>query len=103
MRMIEQLLSAVSCGPPPQIANGTEFGGFPNTPGATARYFCDFGTNLVGNRTISCRDAGTWDDPPMCVPQSVCAYELMYIYPTIRLLYSTWSPNSCSSLLYIST
>ena len=62
----------VDCGPPPQIANGTVIGGFFTSVGNTASYFCDFGTNLVGNSTITCQDDGTWEDPPMCVLPGEC-------------------------------
>ena len=65
--------SSVDCGPPPQIVNGTVFsGGIFTSVGRTARYRCNFGTNLVGNSTITCQDDGTWEDPPMCVLPGEC-------------------------------
>ena len=62
---------SVDCGPSPQIANATSIGGtFFTSVGDEVRYYCDFGTTLVGNATIVCLDDGTWSDPPMCIPPS---------------------------------
>ena len=55
------------CGFPPQVTNGNVYYRIFASVGSVARYYCDFGTNLVGNRTIVCQDDGTWEDPPMCV------------------------------------
>ena len=67
-----QLFFSADCGPPPQIANGTARTGMSYTvyehPTTTAYYYCNVGARLVGNRSIDCRDDGTWEDPPMCVP-----------------------------------
>ena len=66
--------SLVDCGPPPEIANGSarafdtiHYGFGLRTVAAS---FCNRGARLVGNSTIDCRDDGTWEDPPMCVPLS---------------------------------
>ena len=71
--MYIQLSFSVECGPPPQIANGTASiistsGSVSGSRTTAAYYFCNGGARLVGNSTIDCRDDGTWEDPPMCVP-----------------------------------
>ena len=68
-----QLFFSVDCGPPPKIANGTAnvISTSDSVSGSriiAAYYLCNGGATLVGNRTIDCRDDGTWEDPPMCVP-----------------------------------
>lgn len=68
--ILSLFFQSVDCGPPPQITNGTVVGGFFTSVGSVVGYSCDFPTNLVGNDTIYCRDDGTWEDPPICVPPS---------------------------------
>ena len=70
--LTDTFILSVDCGPPPEITNGTVIGGVFTSVGSKASYFCDFGTNLVGNDTITCQDDGTWEDPPMCVVPGEC-------------------------------
>ena len=57
--------TAVSCGSPPSIDNGS-----PGTPtstifGGTVTYSCDTGYTLSGSATITCQASG-WETPPVC-------------------------------------
>ena len=67
------LFFLADCGPPPQIESGTASvlstgGSVSGSRTIAAYYFCNGDARLVGNSTIDCRDDGTWEDPPMCVP-----------------------------------
>ena len=38
-----------------------------NSAGNAATYTCDAGYELIGSKTVTCMDDGTWNDgPPMC-------------------------------------
>ena len=72
-----QLFFSADCGSPPEIANGTASvlstsDSVSGSQTTAAYYFCNAGARLVGNGTIDCRDDGTWEDPPMCVPPGEC-------------------------------
>ncbi|XP_072114251.1 sushi, von Willebrand factor type A, EGF and pentraxin domain-containing protein 1 [Mobula birostris] len=62
----------VSCGEPAQIPNGLVQGVQHNHMGDVATYSCYSGYMLIGDRTSSCLQNGTWSSPPIC--QAVCRF-----------------------------
>ncbi len=60
---IHSFISAVSCGDPPNIPNGSRtFTG--TTIGETATYTCDDGYHPVQPATVTCQATGSWDPVP---------------------------------------
>ena len=58
--------TAVSCGSPPSVLNGTP--GIPTstTFRGTVTYSCDSGYTHSGSATITCQASGSWETPPVC-------------------------------------
>ena len=61
------LYTAVDCGPPPSITDGS-----PGTPdmttlGGTVTYTCIDGLVISGSAMITCLATGMWGTPPSCL------------------------------------
>ena len=60
------MYSAVDCGTPPVLTNGS-----PGTPdmttlGGTVTYSCKSGYILSGSTTVTCLASGSWSTRPTC-------------------------------------
>ena len=58
--------TAVDCGPPPSVTNGS-----PGTPTSTTfrgtvTYSCDSGYSQSGVATVTCLSDGSWSTTPTC-------------------------------------
>ena len=65
--------TAIDCGTPPTITNGS-----PGTPTSTTFrgtviYSCDNGYTLSGSATVTCLASGSWSTTPTCIgnPESL--------------------------------
>ena len=61
------LYTAVDCGTPPPITNGSPRTATSTTFGGTATYSCDNGLVISGSAVISCLATGSWSTPPSCL------------------------------------
>ena len=59
-------LTALDCGTPPAVTNGSPGAPDMTTFGGTVTYTCDNGFTLSGSAMITCLATGMWDTPPSC-------------------------------------
>ena len=62
----DTLLTAVSCGSPPSIDNGSPGIPIRATFGGVVTYSCDTGFVLSGNATVKCLASANWGPLPFC-------------------------------------
>lgn len=61
------LYTAVDCGPPPGITNGSPGTPTKTTFGGTVTYSCSSGYQLSGSAPVTCMASGSWSTRPTCV------------------------------------
>ena len=65
--MTVNVSTAVSCGSPPSISNGSPGTPTSTTFGGTVTYSCVTGYQLSGVATVSCESDGNWKTIPSCL------------------------------------
>jgi formylglycine-generating enzyme len=64
--------TAVDCGTPPTVTNGTHTF-TTTTTGSMASYNCNSGYTLSGSATLTCSATGSWGTAPTCTDTNECA------------------------------
>ena len=90
---VVNVFTAVDCGPPPSITNGS-----PTTPASTTFretivYSCSDGYIILGSTTITCLSTGSWSSPPICQRE--------FIMPTLLLTSITHVPTCKHACTYM--
>ena len=89
--------TAISCGLPPSILNGSP--GTPSTTtfGGRVTYSCHSGYTLSGSATIICQASGSWEAPPMCTPiGKYCTWHVAVIFSDIYSDFKSAWPEAFS-------
>ena len=88
------MYSAVNCGTPPDVINGSPGTQDMTTLGGMVTYTCDIGYILSGSPTVSCLASGSWSTRPTCIGMYNIVYYLFvtHEYSMILIMYCQIHP-----------
>ncbi len=80
-----RIITAVSCGSPPSISNGSPGAPTRTTFGGTVTYACNYGYRRSGSANVTCQASGSWSTRPSCGGEQCACMSLIII----KLIYKT--------------